>query len=232
MFLPPPTALTPKMAARYDSILCPISLKDYMGPLHWTPTPTDDDGTLNLGEISKTIGYYNWDLMSHATLSPEDMQDITIVGCRGGSPRAIDIAWQEPTADGRGGAARAFRECVLTDALSLADLVSIFASAYYRNGNRPPPGMTLRWILTDPMRREVRLEFKSYLQLIAEQRAADADADADGVATVSPKKRIGPGSDGDALARASARWNAEKRLRAANTAEVLWAADGDADADV
>lgn len=170
------------MSAFADNMY-PITLEPYMGPIMWTPIADDEI------IVSKEVIYYNWADYKYNTLSESKMQETIITGCRGGSPRAIDIAWSEPGVAGTGG--RAFAECILTDALTLSKLIDVFASAYCRDGRLPPAGMTLRCILSDPLARKVRLEFKSREEVLAEQKAADAAAE-DVACADAPKKYIGP----------------------------------------
>jgi hypothetical protein len=140
----------------------PITLEPHMGPLIWTPMREDDVA------VSKEVVYYNWRAGEHETLSEHEMSDIIVAGCRGCSPRAIDIAWSEPAPVGAGAKARCYSECILAEALSLRELVSVFAGSYERSGRLPPAGMTLRWILADPMARRIRLEFKSAAEVAEE----------------------------------------------------------------
>lgn len=175
----------------------PITLEPYMGPIMWTPIAEDEI------VVSKEVVYYNWADYKYKTLSEPKLQAMVITGCPGGSPRAIDIAWSEPGVAGTGGAGggRAFAECILTDALTMSKLMDVFASAYCRDGRLPPAGMTLRCILSDPLARRVRLEFKSREEALAEA-AASADAAADVVCADAPKKCIGPAAgDYEAFAR-------------------------------
>ena len=171
----------------------PITLEPYMGPIMWTPIADDEI------VVSKEVVYYNWADYKYKTLSEPKLQAMVITGCPGGSPRAIDIAWSEPGAGGR-----AFADCILTDALTMSKLMDVFASAYCRDGRLPPAGMTLRCVLSDPLARRVRLEFKSREEALAEAAAADEVVAADVVCADAPKKCIGPAAgDCEAFARMS-----------------------------
>ena len=174
----------------YSENMYPITLEPHMGPLIWTPMRDDDIA------VSKEIVYYDWRAGEHETLSEDEMDDIVVAGCRGCSPRAIDIAWSEPAPLGAGAKERCYSECILAEALSLRELVSVFAGSYERSGRLPPVGMTLRWILADPMARRIRLEFKG----------ADEAAEEAAEASAAKKRSKGDGLIG-AGACAAARWS-------------------------
>jgi len=169
----------------------PITLEPHMGPLIWTPMREGDIA------VNNEVVYYNWRAGEHETLSEDEMDDIVVSGCRGGSPRAIDIAWSEPAA--LGAKERCYSECILAETLSLRELLSIVAGSYGRSGRLPPVGMTLRWILADPMARRIRLEFKG---------AAEVGEIGEVIAAGAAKKRF----CGGGLIGADERWSTAQIL--------------------
>ena len=196
-----------------DDNMYPITLEQHMGPLMWTP----------IGEneilVSKEVSYYNWRTYQHETLSESEMSDFVVIGCRGCSPHAIDIVWSEPARRRSSGSSLrtvSYSECILADALSLRELLDIFASSYARDGRLPPVGMTLRCILADQMARKIRLEFKSDDE-VAEKEVRFAPVEVGGTGA---KKRL-IGSELCATAHCSAVRAAADKLW--TTADILCA---------
>jgi hypothetical protein len=182
----------------------PITLEPHMGPLIWTPMREGDTA------VNKEVVYYNWRALQHETLSEDEMNGIIVAGCRGGSPRAIDIAWSEPAAALGADAdakERRYSECILAETLSLRELLSIVAGSYGRSGRLPPVGMTLRWILADPMARRIRLEFKG---------AAEVGEIGEVIAAGAAKKRF----CGGGLIGADERWSTAQILCAGMDADA------------